>query len=41
MKTLNLRFEDAEYKELRKARSKSKAKSWEKWMLEQARKVNE
>ncbi len=41
MKTLNTRFTETEYRELRKARSKSEAKSWEKWMLEQARETNE
>ena len=41
MKTLNIRFSDSEYRELRKARSKSEAKSWEKWMLEKAQTDNE
>jgi len=37
MKTLNLNFDDKEYKELREARKRSEAKSWEKWLLELAR----
>ena len=34
MKTLNLTFDDKEFKELERAREKSKAKSWEKFILE-------
>ena len=40
MRTLNVRFSDAEYKELRKARIQSDASSWEKWMMEQAKNIN-
>ena len=34
MKTLNLTFDDEEFKKLEKARKSSKAKSWEKFILE-------
>ncbi len=33
MKTLNLTFEDEEFRKLEKARKKSEAKSWEKFVL--------